>query len=62
MHVRIKINYDQCTGCKQCVKSCVFGVLEWLDDEPLVANPGTCNNCMDCVQVCPSKAINVTVS
>jgi NAD-dependent dihydropyrimidine dehydrogenase PreA subunit len=62
MNVRVKIDYGLCTGCKQCVKSCVFGVIEWLDDEPLVANPGSCNSCMDCVHNCPVKAVTVEVS
>jgi ferredoxin len=39
MNVRIHIDRNCCTGCKMCVKSCRYGVLEWLDDGPIAANP-----------------------
>ena len=62
MNVRVQIDYDICTGCKQCHRSCVYGVFEWLDDIPLVANPSECTACLDCEKNCPAQAINITVS
>jgi len=40
--VEIKINYDKCIRCKECIKACAYGVLEWLDDRPIVVNPELC--------------------
>ncbi|RLI00729.1 ferredoxin, partial [Candidatus Bathyarchaeota archaeon] len=42
MFVEIKIDYERCVGCKECVKACSYGVLEWLDDMPIVVNPHDC--------------------
>jgi len=39
MVIKIKIDYEKCIGCKECVKACTYGVLEWLDDTPIVVNP-----------------------
>ena len=62
MHYRVNIDYGLCTGCKSCVKTCILGVLEWLDNSPLVANPHSCNYCLECEKKCPVDAIKVTVS
>ncbi len=62
MNVRVKIDYDTCTGCKQCLRSCAYGVFEWLDDAPLVANPRECSACLDCEKNCPVDAIEIKVS
>ncbi|RLG89317.1 ferredoxin [Candidatus Bathyarchaeota archaeon] len=56
----IKINYDACLRCGECVKSCVFSVLEFLDEQPVVVNPKKCSGCMECVRRCPSNAIAVS--
>ncbi|HDN62777.1 ferredoxin [Candidatus Bathyarchaeota archaeon] len=57
MVVEIKIDYSRCVGCKECVKVCSFGVLEWLDDMPVVVDPNSCSFCLDCEKTCPTKAI-----
>ncbi|MCD6530159.1 4Fe-4S binding protein [Candidatus Bathyarchaeota archaeon] len=57
MVVEIKIDYARCTGCRECVKTCSFGVLEWLDDMPVVVDPNKCAFCLDCEKICPTKAI-----
>jgi NAD-dependent dihydropyrimidine dehydrogenase PreA subunit len=62
MHVRIKIDYDRCTGCKMCVKTCKYGVLEWLDEAPIVVNPHECAACLDCERNCEAGAIKINVS
>jgi NAD-dependent dihydropyrimidine dehydrogenase PreA subunit len=59
MVVEIKIDYDRCTSCKECVKACTYGVLEWLDDVPIIANPRECRACSDCSSNCPVDAISV---
>jgi len=62
VNVRIDIDYDLCTGCKRCVRSCRYGVLEWLDDAPLVVNPHSCAACLDCERNCDAKAIKIRIS
>lgn len=61
MNVRIRIDLDRCTGCKMCVKFCSYGVLEWFDDGPVVANPHECAACLDCERSCKTGAITVEV-
>ena len=57
MTVEIKIAYDVCIRCGECAKACSFGVLEWLDEMPIVVNPNSCAMCLDCEERCPVKAI-----
>ncbi|RLI09413.1 ferredoxin [Candidatus Bathyarchaeota archaeon] len=62
MTVRVEIDYDRCTGCKRCVRSCSYGVLEWLDDAPIVANPHSCAACLECQKNCEAGAITIKVT
>ena len=57
MVVEIKIDYEKCIGCKECVKACSYGVLEWFDDTPVVVNPSSCALCLECEKKCPVNAI-----
>ncbi|MFA5364163.1 MAG: 4Fe-4S dicluster domain-containing protein [Candidatus Bathyarchaeia archaeon] len=59
MVTEIKIDYDKCTACKKCIKACSFGVLEWLEDQPIIINAGNCSGCLDCKSICPVNAISV---
>jgi len=59
MIVQIKVDYDRCTGCKECVKACSYGVLEWLEDMPIVVNPSSCAVCLECEKNCPVNAISI---
>jgi len=59
MAVEIKIDYQRCTGCKKCIEACTFGVLEWFEDKPMVANPNNCSACLECEKNCPADAIDV---
>ncbi|MBL7133505.1 MAG: ferredoxin family protein [Phycisphaerae bacterium] len=53
------IDYDRCTGCKQCLNFCLFGVFEISsDDKVRVANPANCKlNCPACARICPETAV-----
>jgi len=62
MNVRIHIDLNRCTGCKMCVKSCRYGVLEWLDDGPIAVNPHECAACLDYERNCEAGAITVKVT
>ena len=53
------IDYDRCSGCKQCMGFCLFGVYAADDDGRIVvANPAHCKtNCPACARICPRQAI-----
>jgi len=55
--VEIKINYEKCIRCKECIKVCDYGVIEWLDDMPIVVNPKNCTLCLECEKKCSVNAI-----
>ncbi|MEM2212830.1 MAG: 4Fe-4S binding protein [Candidatus Nezhaarchaeales archaeon] len=57
MIVEIKINYDKCIGCRECVETCSYGVIKWLDDVPIVINPKSCALCLECEKKYPVNAI-----
>jgi len=59
MVVEIEINYEKCTSCKECVRACSYGVLEWFEDVPIVVNPRSCAACLECEKNCPVDAISV---
>lgn len=59
MVVEIKVDYEKCVGCGGCVKACSYGVLEWLDNMPIIMNPNSCAACLECEKNCPTNAISV---
>ncbi len=59
--VKIKIDHDKCIQCDDCFNVClvhevlndpVYGESDWVND-------GSCTNCLDCIDVCPEKALNI---
>lgn len=59
MRFRVKIDLENCVGCGDCVKSCVYGVLEIIDDLAYSVEPENCKGCRDCIDACKVKAINI---
>jgi len=59
MAVEIQIDYKKCKFCEACIKACSYGVLEWLDDMPIVVNAANCTACFECKKICPADAISV---
>ncbi|HOF17427.1 MAG TPA: hypothetical protein PK082_00845 [Phycisphaerae bacterium] len=53
------IDRDRCTGCKQCLNFCLFGVYALSGDGRVeVREPARCKpHCPACARVCPSLAI-----
>jgi len=53
------IDYDLCTGCKQCMSFCLFNVFTLTEDGKVkVKNPRNCKtNCPACARICPEVAI-----
>lgn len=59
MIVEIKIDYEKCIGCKECVKVCSYGVLDWLDGAPVVVNLGNCAVCLKCEKNAPLTRFSI---
>jgi ferredoxin len=51
--------YESCTGCGICSKICPTGSIKMVDKKPLWTS--TCEQCMRCVNYCPSEAIFQTM-
>ncbi|MGE5581838.1 MAG: FAD-binding protein [Bacillota bacterium] len=54
----IKVLTDKCYGCKLCVSSCPFGIIEIIDKKAVIKDG--CNLCGACVTTCKFKAIEIT--
>ena len=53
----VTIDEETCTGCNYCVEVCqVDAFLPAVEpgDPPILAYPGECWHCGDCVDVCPA--------
>ena len=48
MTIEIIISYKECIRCKEYIKACSYGVLEWFDDIPIVVNTSNCAGCLEC--------------
>lgn len=54
------VDYDACTGDRECLGFCKNDVFVWdeVEDRPIVRNPYNCVlGCQACVNVCPADAI-----
>jgi electron transfer flavoprotein alpha subunit len=54
----IKVFTDKCYGCKVCIPSCPFGIIEIVDKKAVIKDG--CNLCGACVTACKFKAIEIT--
>lgn len=54
----IKVLTDKCYGCKVCIPSCPFGIIEIVDKKAVIKDG--CNLCGACVTACKFKAIEIT--
>lgn len=54
----IKVITDKCYGCKVCMPSCPFGIIEIVDKKAVIKDG--CNLCGACVSACKFKAIEIT--
>ncbi len=53
----IKVITDKCYGCKVCLPSCPFGIVEIIDKKAVIKDG--CNLCGACVSACKFKAIEI---
>ena len=54
----IRVLIDKCYGCKVCVASCPFGIINVVDKKAVIKEG--CNLCGSCVSACKFKAIEIT--
>lgn len=57
----IKIDFEDCTGCRTCFKVCFVDVYRYDEDsdKPIVAYPEDCVACNMCELSCPEHCIEV---
>ena len=62
----IEVDIERCKGCKVCVVSCPFNVLDLAKEVngkgynyAYMKNPEACTGCTSCALVCPDGVISV---
>lgn len=55
----IEVVLDKCTGCKLCIKACLYGAIEVVDKKAIIKD--NCNLCGACVEACKYEAILIKV-
>jgi len=53
------IDKEKCTGCEQCCKDCVSGVLSIKDGKAVVLSD-RCLKCGHCIAICPKGAVSMS--
>ena len=54
----IRIDYNKCTGCGQCIPACPFDAIELRDGKAHVIE-SKCRGCKQCIRMCPVQAISI---
>lgn len=55
-------NRNKCIGtvdCSWCIRTCKMGAIQEDGNGKVEINRKLCNNCGDCVEICPSKALEI---
>ena len=55
--IKIRIDYDKCTGAGECVTACPVDIFEVVGGKAVAKNIGECIECCACVSSCPNEAI-----
>lgn len=53
---------DSCTGCGQCSSMCLSDKIKMVGEKPYWQQHINCQYCFACLQLCPSKAVQVKKS
>ncbi len=54
-------NSNKCIGiteCMSCIEVCFTGAIKKNDQNKIIIDRELCNDCLECANVCPSKALN----
>jgi len=57
--VNTHIDNNACVGCGMCLDACIYGGIELKGERAMVTD--RCRACGRCTEVCPQKAISVTI-
>ena len=63
----VRLNEEKCVGCNNknepaCIKYCPGNLLVLNDDgKPEIRNPVDCWDCMVCIKVCPTQALETVL-
>ena len=57
----IKVDLENCKGCKSCMNACFLDVIRWDEEnnQPVIAYPEDCVWCLACELACPENCIDV---
>lgn len=57
----VRLDAEQCNGCKMCVQVCFVDVIRWdeVEEQPVVAYPDDCAACNACELACSAGCIEV---
>jgi polyferredoxin len=56
--LKLAVDYDKCTRCKECRETCPVNIAEPWD----VENSSSCIRCGRCIDACPAGAIRITAT
>ena len=63
----VKVNEEKCIGCSNkkepvCIKYCPGNLLKLNEKgKPVMRNPDDCWDCMVCIKVCPTQALETVL-
>lgn len=60
--VGLKINYNRCINCKQCIITCPAKVFQLEKEQVVIKKNMICIGCLHCAAVCPNKAVEISAS
>jgi NAD-dependent dihydropyrimidine dehydrogenase PreA subunit len=54
------VDNDACIGDQECLNVCQKNVFDWDEEnaKPIVARPDNCEDCDDCIKICPTEALS----
>ncbi len=59
-HYIAKVDFDKCSGCKECLSRCSFGAVSYINATGRAQiDMWKCFGCGLCVETCPEKAIEL---